>query len=140
MTEPEHREADRPWERPGALRRDTEPHLGRWFMLLTGTNLLVVVLSVAAVACLSRAIPIAVQVSPGMFVSPGDGLLLLPIALCLPIGIVTCALASRHLAQMRAGLVDSAGARATKVAQRVALLAMVVGAAAAVLAIRFLYR
>jgi hypothetical protein len=142
MTKPDTAmpDADRPWERPGAVRREVEPHRGRWFRLLAWTNLFAVVLAVAAVTLLYRPLSMWVEVSPGVSISPGDGLLLLPVAPCFPLGLITFALAGRHLAQMRAGLVDPAGTRVTTAAQQVAILAMVAWGTAAVFAIPFLCR
>jgi hypothetical protein len=81
---------DRPWEQPGALRRDCEPHRGPLLAILGAVSLTIGGLF----ACL-----------------PATSFLALPLA------VVTYSLARRDLAQMRAGRMDPAGIRQTRRAQ-----------------------
>ena len=78
-------EDGRPWEQPGAVRRDCEPHRGTWLLALADAGLLVGALSLAL----------------GV---------LAPLGLAL--GVTAWALASLDLGRMRAGLMDPAGREA----------------------------
>jgi hypothetical protein len=75
-------EEGRPWERPGAVRRDCETHRGTWLLALADADLLVGALSLAL-----------------GFLAP----------LGLDLGVTAWALASHDLGRMRAGLMDPAG-------------------------------
>ena len=75
-------EDDRPWERPGALRRDCEPHRGEFLLLLGRFSL--------ALGCVSVCIP---------------ALSLMAIL----VGVVVLVLARRDLRSMGAGKMDPAG-------------------------------
>jgi hypothetical protein len=87
MTDPDRQPDDtRPWERPGAVRRDVEPHRGHWLRLLGGIALIL-----GLVSCL---------VFPFVLLS-------------LPLSAVVLLLARRDLARMRAGTTDPAGRKAT---------------------------
>ena len=78
-------EPDRPWERPGAVRRDCEPHRAA---LIDSLGIVALVF--------------------GMF-----GFLVLPAILSLPLGICTWVMARRDLKEMRAGLMAPEGIRRT---------------------------
>jgi hypothetical protein len=75
----------RPWERPGAVRRDCEPDRGAWLLALADAGLLVGALGLAL----------------GV---------LAPLGLAL--GVTALALASHDLGRMRAGLMDPGGREA----------------------------
>ncbi len=75
----------RPWEAPGAVRRDCEPHRGTFLLALAIVSSAVAVLSLITVA---------------------------PALLSLPLGAWVRAGARRDLGQMRAGFMDPAGVRA----------------------------
>jgi hypothetical protein len=78
-------EDGRPWERPGAVRRDCEPHRGTWLLALADAGLLVGALALAL-----------------GFLAP----------LGVALGVTAWALASHDLGQMRSGLMDPAGREA----------------------------
>jgi hypothetical protein len=88
----------RPWERPGAVRRDCEPGRGGWLLLLSG----------AALACSFSAICLAVPALVG-----------------LPLGVAVWSMAGHDLARMRAGLLDPAGRAAAEEARGQAFVAVV---------------
>jgi hypothetical protein len=100
VTQPEGTgpEADRPWERPGAARRDCEPHRGNWLLLLAGLGLLFTLCSL----CLA----------PFTLVS-------------IPLGEVVLYMAQHDLRQMEAGLLDPRGRDVTERAKRWGLTAIV---------------
>jgi hypothetical protein len=92
MSEPPQptEEDDRPWEQPGAVRRDCDPHRGPLLAILGAVSLTI----------------------GGLFACiPATSLIALPLA------IVTYSLARRDLAQMRAGRMDPAGIWQTRRAQ-----------------------
>jgi hypothetical protein len=91
-----------PWERPGAVRRDCEPHRGEVLHWLTGACVLWGLLSF--VPCL----------------------LGLPGLIGVPLGLTTWQLARHDLAQMRAGLMDPQGERMTEDARHFGCLCMIV--------------
>jgi hypothetical protein len=91
---------NRPWERPGVVRRDCEPHRGPLLSVLGGTSLAVA----GFLACI-----------------PATGFLALPLAL------VTFYLARRDLVQMRVGCMDPTGQRQTRRAQYRAGVALLFG-------------
>jgi hypothetical protein len=80
-------EEDRPWERPGAVRRDCAAHRGPFLHLLAMTAL---VFSVPAAAC----------VAPGL--------------LSLPLSLIVIALGRDDLRRMRAGRMDPQGRPLTR--------------------------
>ena len=88
MIEPEHDarrgpvEESRPWEEPGAVRRDAAPHRGNWLLLLGRTALLFGGLAL----CLAA-----------------------PAAVGLPLGVAVWVLGQRDLTRMRAGIMDPRG-------------------------------
>jgi hypothetical protein len=90
----------RPWEQPGAVRRDVEPHRGNWLLLL------------AAVTFLLGASSLAVVV-PGW--------------LAVPLGFAVDRLAVRDLRRMRAGTMDPDGHAQAKQARRLADLGTILG-------------
>jgi len=73
----------RPWERPGEVRRDCEPHRGRLLLWL----------GIASWVCGLASLALVV-----------------PALLGLALGLTTLVLARRDLAKMEAGLMDPAGA------------------------------
>ena len=81
---------DRPWERPGAVRRDCEPDRGD-LLLLLGT----LSLACGALSCC----------------------LLVPGFLGLPLGMTVMAMAGRDLRQMEAGRMDPQGEHRTEEAE-----------------------
>jgi hypothetical protein len=94
----------RPWQQPGAVRRDCEPHRGR----------LLRVLGIA-----SLVIPFA-----GLFLSPLIGLVA-----GVSLGLTVWVLAGSDLAKMAAGLMDPDGQRATLSARRLGLAGVLVSLA-----------
>jgi hypothetical protein len=85
---------ERPWELPGAVRRDVEPHRGR----------LLRVLGAAALVCGILALVLAV---PGL--------------IGLPVAVAVLVLSGRDLGRMRRGLLDPAGRAETEKARDFAL-------------------
>ena len=102
----------RPWEGPGAVRRDCEPHRGDHLALLGTVS---VVLSAA-----------------GWVFS-----LLLPLV-GIGLGVAVVVMARRDLAKMRSGLMDPAGECAVKAARRRSVWGIVLGLLAWVLCLSLL--
>ena len=117
----------RPWEEPGAVRRDYEPHRGRWFVALAWGNVLVLALIAGGLGLAVAAVPAARPVVGAVPLLVG--------VLPLPLGVLTWALAARDLARIRAGVMDPAGAVQTNAARQLGLAAMAIGAAFALLAL-----
>jgi hypothetical protein len=90
-------EDDRPWEQPGAVRRDVEPHRGG-LLLLLGTVSLV---------C--------------GFLTPG---LVVPGVVGLPLSVVVLVLGYRDLGRMGQGVLDPAGRAETGKATQHALVGL----------------
>lgn len=88
----------RPWERPGAVRRDVAPHRGERLRFLAGV----------ALACALLAYCLAV-----------------PALVALPLGVAVRIIARRDLARMAAGRMDPAGGAGTAKAATWAFLAAV---------------
>jgi hypothetical protein len=88
-----------PWELPGAVRRDCEPHRG---LLLQRAARLVIAL--------------------GAF----GAVLFVPALLCFPLGAAVWRMARRDLTLMRLGLMDPAGAADTRSAQADAVVGVLV--------------
>jgi hypothetical protein len=103
MTDPDHHpDADlRPWERPGTVRRDCEPHRGRQLGALAGASLVCGVQSLCLVA---------------------------PAFVGLLLGAVVIAAARRDLTKMRRGTMEPAGREATKRAQGFAFIGALLSA------------
>jgi hypothetical protein len=78
----------RPWERPGAVRRDCAPHRGNLLRQLGRASGALGVLSMV---------------------------LVLPALVSIALGVAVCLLARHDLAQMRAGLMDPSGQDDTEV-------------------------
>jgi hypothetical protein len=95
---------DRPWEQPGALRRDVAPHRAHWFRLLRWCNLVALAVGVGSIP-LGFA-PLQVAGLAGIAVS--WALPLLVGVLALAVGLPTWVLAAHDLARMRAGAMDPA--------------------------------
>jgi hypothetical protein len=91
---------DRPWERPGALRRDCEPHRGGLLLVLGEVSLVLSLLS----AC------------GGVTAVVG-----------VPLGMAVLLLASQDLKVMRAGLMDPRGEPALKSGQEWAATGVALG-------------
>ena len=83
---PGDQDDERPWERPGAVRRDCEPHRGRLLRALGLTSLVLAALGVA---------------------------LVIPALVALPLGVAVWAAARRDLRRMAAGAMDPGGRDAT---------------------------
>jgi hypothetical protein len=114
--EPERDE--RPWERPGAVRRDCEPHRGPLLFWLGGGSLL------CGIAWLWLVVPALIG---------------------LPLGVVVLLLGGRDLKKMAAGVMDPEGAELVKKSGRYAVGGVVLslGAGAVfggLLLLRFLFR
>lgn len=84
----------RPWEQPGALRRDCEPHRGEF---LRGLSRWATGLSCVAIFCF------------------------FPIVVALPMALFVLIFGRRDLAEMQAGRMDSAGMVETRAAIREAV-------------------
>jgi len=104
---------DRPWERPGAVRRDCAPHRGRLLGVLGGLALVCAALS-TALLCLVPP-PLGLE---GFVPSWLSGVAL---------GGVVFALGRRDLQRMAAGRMDPEGEAATEGARNLAFVALVVG-------------
>jgi hypothetical protein len=94
------RDDPRPWEQPGAVRRDVAPHRGHWLRALGVTAVVCGLLSV----CLG-----------------------LPALVALPLGGILWVVARRDLARMDAGLLDPAGRGETEQARDQAVLGLMIG-------------
>ena len=88
---------DRPWERPGALRRDYEPHRGHWLVLLAW-------LALGFALC---------------------SLCLIPFTLfSIPLGAAVARMAGHDLRQMEVGRLDPGGRAVTERADGLGLAAL----------------
>jgi hypothetical protein len=87
--------SERPWERPGAVRRDVEPDRGRLILALGGL---------------------------AEFCSVFACLLLVTAPLAIGFGVTAWLMARRDLARMRQGLMDPAGRRYTEQGRNLGLL------------------
>jgi hypothetical protein len=96
--EGEAEEDERPWERPGAVRRDCEPDRGTTLLWLGRLSLWLLVLGVLLGAAV-----------------------LVPV---FPLAIAVLVMASRDRAKMRAGTMDPAGERLTRKGARYAQAAL----------------
>jgi hypothetical protein len=103
MTEPE---SDRPWEQPGAVRRDCEPHRGELLLRL----------SFVGVSCSLLA-----------------SCLWAPAFVAVGLGAAVLVMAARDLKKMRAGVMDPAGRAQTEEAHDLAEIAVFLGMAFLVL-------
>jgi hypothetical protein len=90
---------DRPWERPGCVRRDCDPHRGHFLLLL------------ANISC-----------SCGLL----SFCLAFPSVLGLPVGVAAWVMAARDLGRMRAGQMDVRGRRRTQNARSIAAFGVVI--------------
>ena len=102
MSQP-FREDSRPWEQPGAVRRDCEPHRRHLLRWLAGASMLCAWLTL-------------------LFWVPGF--------VGLALGVIVWVLADRDLAAMRSGLQDPDGRRDTQEARAYAIPAVAISAAA----------
>lgn len=93
---------ERPWERPGRVRRDCEPHRAELLRQL-GT---------AAIVCGFLTVILAV-----------------PALIGLPLGIAVSVMANRDLAKMRAGEMDPQGEADTERARQIACFSLLVSGA-----------
>lgn len=109
-----------PWEQPGAVRRDCEPHRGDFLAWL----------SIASSIC--GAPPSCIYWPPLSLFAHA------PSVIGLPLGILVFVLARRDLARMRCGLMDPAGQRSTNSARIAALVGVVLNAIALVGLLRML--
>jgi hypothetical protein len=112
MSGPDHDDADpRPWEGPGALRRDVEPHRGATLRLLGG----------AGAALGTLAVPCAAAGGCSLLASLLAGAFLV-LSWVLSAGVLW---ASRtDLALIRRGAMDPAGTRQTEAAWALALFGL----------------
>jgi hypothetical protein len=97
---------ERPWERPGTVRRDGEPHRGNLLLGLGGLAVL----------------------SGGLSVGTA-----LPGLIGLPLGIAVWVLAERDLVKMRSGLMDPGGLQDVQNARRLGVLGLTLSATCLVL-------
>jgi hypothetical protein len=119
----------RPWERPGALRRDCEPHQGTLLRLLAvasvGVGMVAFVLLVLAAQYRSSRTRL---------------LLLTPSCLCAilapALAVAARLLARRDVRRMRAGVMDPAGEGSARTARFVSVLGLAVGLLVAVMLLR----
>jgi hypothetical protein len=112
---------DRPWEQPGAVRRDCEPHRGPALRLLgwAGVTLMAGGLPLG---CCGTVLLGPVPLPGGL---AGPALLFLLPALALTSGVAWAA--RRDLAGMREGLRDPAGRRETQAAKWLGDVGLVLG-------------
>src|SRR5262245_13534369 len=110
MTTPDPSDADaRPWERPGAVWRDCEPHRGPALRLLGAA---------AAVAGIAGALLAVMASAAGPLATLQLFALAAAVALpALPLGAGVFWAARRDLARMRAGQTDPGGKGPTDVAE-----------------------
>ena len=101
MDEDDEPDDDRPWERPGALRRDYEPHRG---LILIGLGALSLGLGLISI------------------------FLFAPAVVAVLLGIQTCRMAKQDLSEMKAGRMDPAGRPVTLRAIDMARASIIVGA------------
>jgi hypothetical protein len=98
MTPPDpnrrHADEDRPWERPGVVRRDCDPHRGRQLRVLGAIALVCGILA---------------------------WLLALPGVIGLPLSVAVLIVSNRDLTRMRRGLLDPAGREETEKARGLAM-------------------
>lgn len=96
---PQPNDDPRPWEQPGAVRRDSAPHRGKLLEAL------------ADVACLIGILSCATFV---------------PVLVAFPLGVWTWAAARGDLAEMRAGQMDRNGELQTRRAEATAAAAVAI--------------
>jgi len=130
MTASDSDDDDRPWERPGAVRRDCEPHRGP---LLLGLAWATVGASAVAFGLVVMAVmpPSYSGLVWLVLLAAAGGI----VTLRPPLAFVARVLARRDIEKMRTGLMDPAGEHAAQLARSVALLGLALGllvAAAAV--------
>ena len=110
---------DRPWEQPGAMRRDCEPHRGPWLRAMGCVSLMI------GTSSLALAAPYVGMRGAGLVWVAGPGLLF--VAAGLGLGFPIVVLARRDLAGMRAGRMDQAGEQATRTAWACGLAGVATG-------------
>jgi hypothetical protein len=91
-----HEGDERPWDKPGAVRRDGEPHRGPVLLFLGRVSLIAGIVSF----CTAAVVPVV------------------PVLACIGVGAIALGsavllTANRDLARMSKGLMDPAGAAAT---------------------------
>ena len=117
---------ERPWDIPGAKRRDCAPHRGPWLVLLASVNGLGIAVVVATWMLFDG--PMDLQLYLASFGALCYGLLVLSSVLCLPLGLFTWVLAARDLARMRGGDMNPAGLGTATLAGWASTAAIAVGA------------
>jgi hypothetical protein len=129
VTNPSSDDDTHPWEHPGVVRRDCEPHRSGVLEMLAWASLA------------GGAVPFALMIMMVMFSGSAFVQFLLRavsaavVTVILPLAIVTRILAWRDLKKMRAGLMDLAGAEPARRARFVSLLGLVLGLLASVAAL-----
>ena len=118
-SEPEADADPRPWEQPGAVRRDAEPHRGPALRLLSAAGAAAGALAalLAALACAAGA-----RAPAGLFAFAAAAALA-----ALVLGGEVCRAARRDLARMAKGLTDRGGQGPTEVAEALAALGLLLG-------------
>jgi hypothetical protein len=112
---PELEEEAGPWEEPGAVRRDCEPHRGAWLLLLAW-----VALFCALCVTLFNGLNVVALVF-GFIVYGLPQLLTL---VGLPLGAAAWIMARRDLIQMRAGVMDPAGEPSARLARKLGIVSV----------------
>ena len=112
MTADEHDNDDRPWERPGAVRRDCEPHQP---LRPTLMRLLVTLLA----GCIASSLYLLGASTTSGALVPAAGSVIAG-ALGLPLSAVTWAMAMADMEKMRVNLMDPKGRVSTANALRYA--------------------
>lgn len=113
MSEPEGQTAEesRPWERPGAVRRDCEPHRGG------------VLMGLGAAALAVSIVPLPASLYALLEPPRGGAVFALLWSAGVALGLAASALARRDLAEIEAGRMDPEGRRAAAEARHRAFLA-----------------
>ncbi len=119
-------DADRPWERPGVVRRDCEPHRGP---LLQGLAWASLGGSAVALGLVVGAFSNSHLVRLVLLAAAGAVVTVTPV-----LALVARILSGRDIARMRAGLMDPGGEAPAQLARFVSLLGMALGLMAGVAA------
>ena len=104
---------DRPWERPGALRRDSEPHRGNLIQVLGIAGLVTGTIALPSCFCYCIAAPFAVA--------------------AIALGTSALVMGNKDLRKMDEGLLDPRGRQQTRLGKNLAIAATIEGALALLL-------